>query len=335
MILILNEKTTHNEAQQLVDRLIGMGLRAVKEQKEGRIAIAIVQGLDHTIQIKHFEHLPFVEKIELFTNQFKLAGRDIHKDRLKIQIKSLEIGGDQLCLMAGPCSVESEEQIHRIAQSVAEAGAQVLRGGVFKPRTSPYDFQGVGDNGLDYLSAAAGKNNLVSITEVMDLAQFEKAAPKIDILQIGARNMQNFSLLKELGKVQNPILLKRGLSATYKEFLMAAEYILNAGNPNVILCERGIRTFENYTRNTLDLCAVPVLQELSYLPIIVDPSHGTGIRSMVAPMARAAVAVGADGVIIETHYDPDRSYSDAQQTISTEQFSKLAQLLKALKAVSL
>lgn len=331
MILILEKNTTHPQAAQLIERLLTMGLKAVKEEQGDRIAIAIVSGIDTNTQQEHFSALPYVDRIEYFSQQFKLAGNDIHKKRLVIEIGGRTIGGDELAVMAGPCSIENETQIHRIAQSVAKSGAQFLRGGAFKPRTSPYDFQGLGKEGVQYMHDAARENNLLSISEVMDLHQLEIALGKIDILQIGARNMQNYSLLKEVGKVNVPVMLKRGFSSTYKELLMAAEYILDAGNPNVMLCERGIRTFESYTRNTLDIGAVPVLHELSHLPVVIDPSHGTGIRSMIAPMTYAAVAAGADAIIIEVHYDPDNSYSDAQQAISCEHFADIMQRVRAIR----
>ena len=323
MILILHQHVTHKEAERLIQRLAVMGLKAVKETQQERIAIAIVSGIDASISVDDFVHLPQVERVANFSQQFKLAGHDLRQQPFTIQLGDCTIGGRELTVMGGPCSVENSEQIHKIAAAVADAGAKFLRGGAFKPRTSPYDFQGLGEQGLEYLRLAARQHNLLTVSEVMDLPQLEVAADKIDILQIGARNMQNFTLLKALGKVPNPILLKRGMSATYREFLLAAEYILNAGNPQVILCERGIRTFENYTRNTLDLAAVPVLQHLSHLPVIVDPSHATGLRHLIAPMARAAVAAGADGVIIETHCDPDNSYSDAQQAITLAHFADI------------
>ena len=234
--------------------------------------------------------------------------------------------------MAGSCSVESEEQIMETAKLVAACGATILRGGAYKPRTSPYDFQGLGEIGLHYLSQAAKQYHLLSVSEVMDTTEIDLVANYIDILQVGARNMQNYSLLKNLGKINKPILLKRGLSATYKEFLLAAEYILSAGNPNVILCERGIRTFETYTRNTLDIAAIPILKELSHLPVIADPSHGVGLRNMVAPMSRAAIAAGADGLLIETHPDPDKALSDAQQTINP---TMLAEIINSLEPIAI
>jgi len=332
MILMLKKNTTHPEAEQLLQRLISMGFNAVKEQKGDRIAIAIVSGIDTNTKESEFSRLPNVESVETFSETFKLAGREFRDQPLVIDVRGKKIGGDAICVMAGPCSIESEAQIHRIAESVKAAGADFLRGGAFKPRTSPYDFQGLGEEGVYYIRDAAHKNDMVSVSEVMDIEQLEIALGNIDILQIGARNMQNYSLLKAIGKTRTPVMLKRGFAATYREFLMAAEYILNAGNPNVILCERGIRTYESYTRNTLDIGAVPVLKELSHLPIIIDPSHGTGIRNMVAPMSRAAIAAGADGIMVEVHYDPDRSYSDAQQAISCESFSEMMPSLFAIRA---
>lgn len=248
---------------------------------------------------------------------------DTKKARTVIDLNGCQIGGDNFIVIAGPCSVESEEQIERTAASVSKAGAMILRGGAFKPRTSPYDFQGLGEIGLQYLHHAAKKYDLLSVSEVMDTKDIDLVAKYVDILQVGSRNMQNFSLLKEVGRQGKPILLKRGLAATYKDFLMAAEYILESGNPNVILCERGIRTFETYARNTLDLAAVPILKELTHLPIIVDPSHGTGIRSAVPPMTYAALAAGAHGVMIEVHPDPDNAWSDAKQTIHVETFVEM------------
>ncbi len=234
-------------------------------------------------------------------------------------------------LIAGPCSVENEDQIFQIAEFISSLNAKVLRGGAFKPRSSPYSFQGLGEKGLKLLKDAATKYNLLSVSEIMDGEDLPMMEEYVDILQIGARNMQNYSLLKKLGKSSKPVLLKRGLSATYKEFLMSAEYILSGGNKRVILCERGIRSFETHTRNTLDLAAVPILQELSHLPVIVDPSHGTGMRSLIAPMSRAAVAAGADGLMIEVHPEPDLARSDAAQTISFEQFKEIVDSVRLIQ----
>ncbi len=247
-----------------------------------------------------------------------------------IEIKGKKIGGSEIFVIAGPCSIESEEQLEACAQIAVKNGAAALRGGAFKPRTSPYEFQGLGVEGLKILKKVAEKYGLISVTEVVDVNQIELVSQHADILQVGSRNMHNFALLKALGRVKNPILLKRGFAASYKEFLMAAEYIISSGNPNVILCERGIRTFETHTRNTLDLNAVPALRELTHLPIIVDPSHGTGRRSMVLPMARASIAAGADGLIVEIHPEPDQALTDAAQTIDLKVFEKMMKEIKLL-----
>ena len=333
MILLLTKETTLTERKHLIDRLEFMGFKAMPYNNEEQLAIAIVNGIDEKTKMELFHSLPSIEKIIHLNQQVKLASREIKKERTVINVKGVDIGGNDLVIMAGPCAVESRESIFEIAEAVASAGASVLRGGAFKPRTSPYDFQGLGEDGLKYLAEAAGKYRLLTISEVMDVEQVETVARYIDILQIGARNMQNFSLLKAVGKINKPVMLKRGFSSTYNDLLMAAEYILSEGNPNVVLCERGIRTFENYTRNTLDIAAVPVLKQLSHLPIIVDPSHGTGIRSLVTPMAMAAVAAGADGLIVEVHTDPDKAFSDAKQTIDIEMLKamvKSASLIKNL-----
>lgn len=333
MILVLKENTTKIEVNELLKRLSWMNLQAVSTEENGRYTIAIVSGADANTDFKQFASLPQVENVLPFTQKFKLAGRELKKDRTIIHINNHSIGGGTLAVMAGPCSIESEDQIHQTAALVAAAGANILRGGAFKPRTSPYDFQGLGEKGLQYMQSAAKKNNMLSVSEVMDPNDIDLLAQYVDILQIGARNMQNFSLLKQVGKSNKPILLKRGLSATYMDFLMAAEYILQTGNPNVILCERGIRTFETYARNTLDIAAVPILHELSHLPIIVDPSHGTGMRTIVPPMACAAVAAGADGIMVEVHPEPDKSFSDAAQTISPESFKNMMILLRQIGKV--
>lgn len=329
MILILNENAEQKDIEQLIKRLEFMGFQVVPRQG----SLAIVKGIDEHTKMELFTTLPYVEKVISIKQQYKLAGKEFKSERTIIKIKDKEIGGKNLTIIAGPCSIESEENIFTIAESVAKAGATILRGGAFKPRTSPYDFQGLGEPGLLFLNKAARKYNLLSISEVMDIGQIDLVANYVDILQIGARNMQNFSLLKAVGKSGKPILLKRGFSATYKDFLMAAEYILNEGNPNVILCERGIRTFETYTRNTLDIAAVPVLHSLSHLPVFVDPSHGTGIRELVVPMAKAAVAAGADGIMVEVHPEPDKALSDAKQTIDLQTFANLVPLMRKVKNI--
>ena len=331
MILILKKKTLRAEADELLSRLEWMNLRGILTEEKGQFYLAIVSGEDERIDFQQFVNLPQVEAMVPFTQKFKLAGKESKKQRSLVSIKDCCIGGDNLIVMAGPCSIESEEQIDRTASAVAAAGATILRGGAFKPRTSPYDFQGLGETGLKYLQRAAVRHHLLSVSEVMDSQEVDLIASYVDILQIGARNMQNFTLLQHAGRTGKPILLKRGMAATYVDFLMAAEYILQMGNPNVILCERGIRTFETYTRNTLDLAAVPILHELSHLPVIVDPSHGTGIRQFVPPMAYAAVAAGADGLMIEVHPDPDKSYSDASQTISFETFAEMMKRIRILE----
>lgn len=270
---------------------------------------------------------------KLGNNMYKLVSREARSAPTLIRIGESIIGSGYFTVMAGPCSVESETQIFSIAKSVSAAGATVLRGGAFKPRTSPYEFQGLGKEGLCYLRAAANEYGLLAVSEVMDTADLSLVSNYVDIIQIGSRNMHNYSLLKQAGKINKPILLKRGLSATYHEWLMAAEYIMQAGNPNIILCERGIRTFETHTRNTLDLAAVPALHELTHLPVIVDPSHGTGLRSLVPSMAYAAFAVGAEGLMVEVHPYPDQSWSDAKQTISPEVFGLMMKRIRTMQSI--
>jgi 3-deoxy-7-phosphoheptulonate synthase len=261
---------------------------------------------------------------------FKLVSREFKPENTIITVDGVKIGGSAIVVMAGPCSVENEKQIMTIAKAVRQAGASVLRGSVFKPRTSPYDFQGLGRDGLKLLKAAKAATGLVVETEVMDVRDLDVVAEVADILRIGARNMQNFDLLREVGKIQKPVILKRGLSATIREFLLAAEYIASEGNQQIILCERGIRTFETETRNTLDLNAVPVIKELSHLPIIVDPSHGTGKSGLVRPMSRAAVAAGADGLLIEVHPNPEDAWSDGSQSLKPEEFEELMREVKVV-----
>jgi 3-deoxy-7-phosphoheptulonate synthase len=333
MILLLDRKTRHEEISALQKRFDWMGIKAHLVERDGRLCLALVAGLDKSVDTNQFKALPHVQEILPLSQPFKMASREIKNSRTVIPCKGQTIGGEQLAIMAGPCSIESEEQLMECARCVQENGGNILRGGAFKPRTSPYSFQGLGETGLRYLQQAGKHYGLLTVSEVMDTDQIELVAAYADILQIGARNMQNFSLLKKLGHIKNPILLKRGLSATYQDLLMSAEYILSAGNPHVILCERGIRTYETYSRNTLDLAAVPILHELSHLPVIVDPSHGTGIRKMVPPMAKAGVAAGADGLMIEIHPIPDKAYSDADQTLSFEQFASLMQDLKQLAPI--
>jgi 3-deoxy-7-phosphoheptulonate synthase len=276
---------------------------------------------------------PGVESVQKIGAPFKLVSRTFHPQDTVISVGRCAIGSAQLALMAGPCSIEGEAQAFAIAEAVAKAGATVMRGGAFKPRTSPYSFQGLGEEGLRILRRAADAFGLAVVSEVMDTQQVALVARYADILQLGARNMQNFALLREVGHTDKPVLLKRGLAATIEEWLMSAEHILSQGNAQVILCERGIRTFETYTRNTLDLNAIPVVKELSHLPVIVDPSHGTGIRNKVAPMARASIAAGADGLIIEVHHDPDHALSDGAQSLYPDQYAELVGQIRTIADV--
>jgi 3-deoxy-7-phosphoheptulonate synthase len=274
-----------------------------------------------------------VEEIRTIPVPFKLVSRVFQPHDTVITVGRCAIGSRQLAIMAGPCSVEGEEQAFAIAAAVAAAGATVMRGGAFKPRTSPYSFQGLGEEGLRILRRAADAHGLAVVSEVMDTSQVALLARYADVLQIGARNMQNYSLLREVGHTDKPVLLKRGLASTIEEWLMSAEHIVSQGNAQVILCERGIRTFETYTRNTLDLNAIPVVKELSHLPVIVDPSHGTGIRNKVAPMARAAIAAGADGLLVEVHHDPDHALSDGAQSLYPAQFQELVSQIRTIADV--
>lgn len=333
MIITLKKNASQEDLERIMDKLQWMGFEARASGEEGRFTIALIKGVDELTDIEQFKRLPLVEDISEFKHPYKLAAKEFQPQKTVIRVKDITIGGGILAVMAGPCSIESKEQIEESAKIVAENGVRILRGGAFKPRTSPYSFQGLGETGLKYMRDAADKYSLVTITEVMDGDQIDLVANYADILQIGARNMQNFTLLKKLGTCKRAIFLKRGLSATYKDLLMSAEYILDKGNPDVMLCERGIRTFETYSRNTLDLAAVPILQDLTHLPIIVDPAHGTGIRKMVAPMARAGVAAGADGIMVEMHPEPEKALSDKQQTISPAEFKKMMEDLRQIAPV--
>jgi 3-deoxy-7-phosphoheptulonate synthase len=280
---------------------------------------------------RDIELLEGVEEVLRITAPYKLASRHFRPEGSLVQIgRGVAIGGEEVVVMAGPCSVENAGQIETIAACVAQQGVRVLRGGAFKPRSSPYSFQGIGRQGLELMRRAADKHNLLVVSEVMDQTQIAMMLDYVDMLQVGARNMQNYNLLKELGKVSKPVLLKRGISATIEELLLSAEYIMAGGNYNVVLCERGIRTFESYTRNTLDISAIPVIKKLSHLPIVVDPSHGTGRRDKVAPMARAALAAGTDGLLIEVHHDPEKALSDGAQSLYPEQFQELMKELRMI-----
>jgi 3-deoxy-7-phosphoheptulonate synthase len=323
MIVIISNKTSEERISEIVVQIEKHDVQAHVSRGVDRTVIGIIGKADPKLS-EQIQQLSGVEQVVKISKSYKLASRDFHPSDTVIKIKDVEIGGEQLVIMGGPCAVETAEQIDEIARLVKAAGAQVLRGGAFKPRTGPYSFQGVGVEGLVMMAEAGKKHGLLTITEVMTPEYVDVCAEYADILQIGTRNMQNFDLLRKLGTIKTPVLLKRGFSSTYDEFLNAAEYILAGGNPNVMLCERGIRTFESYTRNTLDLAAIPALQTLSHLPVISDPSHGTGRRELVEPMCKASVAAGANGLIVEMHTDPDNSMTgDGVQSLFPEQFAKL------------
>jgi 3-deoxy-7-phosphoheptulonate synthase len=319
---------TKAEFNHVIEKIKEYGFQAHPIVGTERTVIGCVGDERSKTQLQSLEVAPGVESVMPILKPFKLASKEMRKERTIVKVGKYSIGGSQFVVMAGPCSVETREQILKSAEVVKKAGAQVLRGGAFKPRTSPYSFQGLEEEGLKLLAEAREKTGMPFVTEVITPTDVTLVAEYADMLQIGARNMQNFALLKEVGKIKKPILLKRGMSNTLKELLMSAEYIMSQGNYNVVLCERGIRTFEDYTRNTCDLSAVPALKELSHLPVIVDPSHGTGVRSLIAPLSKAAVAVGADGLIIEVHPNPEEAYSDGAQSLMPKQFEKLMEEVK-------
>jgi 3-deoxy-7-phosphoheptulonate synthase len=323
MVIVMQEGATDAQIQHVIDRLVASGFNVHRSTGESHTVLGAV-GVHRDFDHRDFELLDGVREVMRVTQPFKLASRQFNPQGTIINLgRGVTIGGNEVVVAAGPCSVESREQIHIIAESVAKSGAKILRAGAFKPRTSPYAFQGMGEKGLEFIREASEKSGLFTVSEVMDASQIQMMIGYVDILQVGARNMQNYHLLRALGEVRKPILLKRGMSATMEELLLSAEYILAGGNPDVILCERGIRTFETYTRNTFDIAAIPVIKKLSHLPMMGDPSHGTGRRDKVAPMARAAVAAGADGLLIEVHNDPDHALSDGAQSLDPEQFARL------------
>lgn len=332
MIVKLNPKTKSEDIERLIKEVEDLGVSASLIEGFEKSVIGLV-GDTTLIDEKKLEGNKIVEKITKVQEPFKKANRIFHPLNSVYDVLGQKIGGEKIALIAGPCSVESAEQITNIASSVKMCGAGFLRGGAFKPRTSPYSFQGLELQGLELLKLAKKKTGLPIVTEIMSTSMIEKFNEEVDIIQVGARNMQNFDLLKELGKIKKPILLKRGLSATIEELLMSAEYIMAGGNEQVILCERGVRTFENYTRNTLDLSAIPVIKKLSHLPIIIDPSHATGKSWMVEPLSKAAIAAGADGLIIEVHNDPKNALCDGQQSITPEEYKILVEKLKKIANV--
>jgi 3-deoxy-7-phosphoheptulonate synthase len=325
MIVNMAQGATEEQINHVVERIKECGCQAHMSRGEERTVIGVVgRSEQHQSELEALVAAPGVEEIIRISHPFKLASRNFRPDGSIVELsKGVSIGGAEVIVGAGPCAVESAEQINEIAQGVARAGAKLLRGGAFKPRSSPYSFQGLGEKGLKLLREAADKNGLLLVSEVMDPSQIELMLPYVDVMQVGARNMQNYHLLRALGENSKPVLLKRGMSATIEELLLSAEYIMSGGNYNVILCERGIRTFDTYMRNTMDIAAIPVIKQLSHLPVMADPSHGTGRRDKVPPMARAAVAAGADGLLIEVHQDPERALSDGAQSIFPEQFARL------------
>jgi 3-deoxy-7-phosphoheptulonate synthase len=320
MIISMRLHATREEIDAVCDRIREWGYKVHGIEGEERVVIGAVGVGDVTACLESLEAMPGVERAVRISAPYKFVSKEFKPGRSAIKVNGVDVGGDQFVVMAGPCSVESEKQIMTVAHELAAAGAHLLRGGAFKPRTSPYDFQGMELDGLKLLRKAREATGLAIVTEVMTDADVDLVADYAEVLQVGARNMQNFALLKALGRVTRPVLLKRGMSSTIKELLMSAEYIVAHGNPNVILCERGIRTFETYTRNTCDIAAIPALAELTHLPVVLDPSHATGKRSLVPAVARAGVAIGADGLIVEVHPEPSKAISDGAQSLDCKQF---------------
>ncbi len=332
MVVVLEKNVSDTQIENVIKHLENFGFAVHKSTGVEQIVLGAI-GVKPDFDTRKVKILEGVVEVYRITEPFKLASRSFKKDDTLIKIKDVTIGSNEVVVMAGPCSVESEEQIFTIAEIISKSGAKILRGGAFKPRTSPYSFQGLGEEGLKLLRRAGDKFNLLVITEVMEISQIKMVEEYTDIFQIGARNMQNFSLLKEVGKASKPVMLKRGLAATVEDWLMSAEYILSGGNKNVMLCERGIRTFETYTRNTFDLSAIPVVHKRSHLPVVADPSHATGLRDKVLPMARAAIAAGADALMVEVHHDPENALSDGPQALLPDQFSEMMRQVKLIAEV--
>ena len=334
MLIVMRAQATEEQIRAVCEKVEFLGYRAHPMPGAQRTAIGIT-GNKGEVEAGTLEEMPGVQELIRVSKPYKLVSRDVKPDNSVIRFpgSTVTIGGADLAIMAGPCGIESRDQAFKIADHVARAGAQFFRGGAYKPRTSPYAFQGLGEEGLKIMADIRDRVGLLIVTEAVDYESLELVEQYADMIQIGARNMQNFSLLKRVGRARKPVLLKRGIAATLEEFLMAAEYIMSEGNYNVVLCERGVRTFADHTRNTLDLSVVPAVQRLSHLPIVVDPSHGTGKRNKVTPLSRAAVAVGADGLIIEVHNDPDRALSDGMQSLYPEQFDALMAQVRQIAAV--
>jgi 3-deoxy-7-phosphoheptulonate synthase len=331
MLVVMQQEATEGQIDAVIERLTELGFDVHRSTGVIHTVLGGVGGKED-FDLDVFELMDGVKEAHRISSPYKLASRSFKPGGTLVKIRDVDIGGQRVVVMAGPCSVENRDQIERSAEIVASGGARVIRGGAFKPRSSPYSFQGLGEEGLKMLREAADRHDLLVASEVMDQTQIPLVAQYADILQVGARNMQNFTLLRELGRQRRPVLLKRGISATIEELLLSAEYIMSGGNYDVILCERGIRTFETYTRNTMDISAIPVVKKLSHLPIVADPSHGTGRRDKVVPMARAAVAAGADGLLVEVHPEPDRALSDGAQSLRPEQFQEMMRQLRSIAA---
>jgi 3-deoxy-7-phosphoheptulonate synthase len=329
MFVVMEQDATEAQVEGVIDKLVMRGFTVHRSTGVVHTVLGCV-GPKEDIDPRDLEVMAGVKECHRVMSPYKLASRSFNPAGTRFTVKGVEIGGDQVIAIAGPCSIEGREQIAQSAEIASKAGAKGLRGGGFKPRSSPYSFQGMGEEGLRMMREAADRNGLFVVSEVMDQTQIPMMSDYVDIFQVGARNMQNFNLLKELGKSRIPVLLKRGISATIEELLLSAEYLLAGGNYNVILCERGIRTFESYTRNTMDISAIPVVKKLSHLPIMADPSHGTGRRDKVIPMARAAVAAGADGILVEVHPNPDEALSDGAQSLFPAQFEELMRQLRMI-----
>jgi len=330
MIVAMQESASEDQIQQVIEYLVSLGFEIHRSTGARQTVLGAV-GSSVDFDIRNVEVLAGVQEAHRISSPYKLAGRSFRPEGTIIRLPNgVELGGPEVVVMAGPCSVESREQLFTTAEAIAKAGARGLRGGAFKPRSSPYSFQGMGEDGLKLLREAGDKFKLLVISEVMEISQIPLMLPYVDLFQVGARNMQNFNLLRELGKVRKPVLLKRGIAATFEELLLSAEYIMSGGNYEVALCERGIRTFETYTRNTMDISAIPIIHKLSHLPMTADPSHGTGRRDKVPPMARASVAAGVDALLIEVHCNPDKALSDGAQSLFPEQFAKLMDELRII-----
>ena len=328
MVIVMKQNATDSQIERVIEKLVAQGFDVHRSTGVERTILGAVGA--KVVDTRDYELVDGVKEVHRITQPYKLASRAFRPEGTVIEIKDVKIGGGETVIMAGPCTIEDYEQCNRIGERIRAAGAKVIRGGAFKPRTSPYSFRGHGEEGLKSIRKAADNHGLLVISEIMESSQLPLAQEYIDIIQIGARNMQNYSLLRDIGQTDIPALLKRGMSATISDLLLAAEYIMSEGKYRVILCERGIRTFETHTRNTLDISAIPVIHELSHLPIVVDPSHAIGIRDKVPPLARAAMAAGADGLLLEVHHDPDNAICDGAQTMTLEQFEDLMGELKVI-----